>query len=57
MVITHAFLIAEIRRMEAEREQASRFVTAIQGAIDGYKVLAERTLAPEAEPDTQPDEG
>lgn len=42
MEITKDFLLSEIRRLEAERDQASSFITAAQGAIDAYKALVER---------------
>lgn len=47
MEITKDFLLTEIKRLEAERNQASSFVTAAQGAIDGYKALVERLDTPE----------
>ena len=42
MEITKDFLLSEIKRLEAERNQASSFVTASQGAIDAYTALVER---------------
>jgi len=42
MEITKDFLLSEIKRLEAERNQASSFVTASQGAIDAYIALVER---------------
>jgi hypothetical protein len=42
MEITKDFLLFEIKRLENERNQASSFITASQGAIDGYKALIER---------------
>jgi len=42
MEITKEFLLSEIKRLEAERNQASSFVTASQGAIDAYTALVER---------------
>jgi hypothetical protein len=42
MEITKDFLLSEIKRLEGERNQASSFITAAQGAIDAYKVLIER---------------
>jgi hypothetical protein len=50
MLITKEFLVAEITRLEAQRVQASNFVTAVSGAIDGMKSLVERIDAPEPEP-------
>lgn len=47
MEITKEFLLAEIQRLEAERNQASSFVTASQGAIDAYTALVERLDAKE----------
>lgn len=48
MQITREFLVSEVARLEADREQAKSFVTAVQGAIDGYKALVERLDAPKA---------
>jgi uncharacterized small protein (DUF1192 family) len=45
--ITKPFLLSEIERLVAERNQASSFITAAQGAIDGYKALVERLDAQE----------
>jgi hypothetical protein len=42
MEITKEFLLFEIKRLEAERNQASNFITASQGAIDAYTALVER---------------
>jgi hypothetical protein len=42
MEITKEFLLFEIKRLENERNQASSFVTASQGAIDAYTALVER---------------
>jgi hypothetical protein len=42
MEITKEFLLSEIKRLENERNQASSFVTASQGAIDAYTALIER---------------
>ena len=42
MEITKEFLLSEIKRLEAERNQASSFITASQGAIDAYTALVER---------------
>ena len=42
MEITKEFLLAEIKRLENERNQAASFVTASQGAIDAYTALVER---------------
>ena len=42
MEITKDFLLSEIKRLENERNQASSFVTASQGAIDAYTALVER---------------
>ena len=42
MEITREFLLSEIKRLEAERNQASSFITASQGAIDAYTALVER---------------
>jgi len=42
MEITKEFLLSEIKRLESERNQASSFVTASQGAIDAYTALVER---------------
>jgi len=42
MEITKDFLLSEITRLEAERNQAASFVTASQGAIDAYTALVER---------------
>jgi hypothetical protein len=47
MEITKDFLLSEIKRLEAERNQASSFVTASQGAIDAYTALVERLDAKE----------
>ncbi len=47
MELTKEFLLSEITRLEAERNQAANFITAAQGAIDGYKALVERLDAPE----------
>ncbi len=47
MEITREFLLMEIRRLEADRNQAQAFVNQSQGAIDGYKALVERIDAPE----------
>jgi hypothetical protein len=45
--ITKPFLLSEIERLVAERNQASSFIAAAQGAIDGYKALVERLDAQE----------
>ena len=42
MEITKEFLLFEIKRLEKERDQASSFITASQGAIDAYTALIER---------------
>jgi uncharacterized small protein (DUF1192 family) len=47
MEITKEFLLSEIKRLEAERNQASSFITASQGAIDAYTALVERLDAKE----------
>lgn len=47
MEITKDFLMSEIKRLSAERDQAAAFVTASQGAIDAYQALVERLDAPE----------
>lgn len=49
MEITRDFLLSEIKRLEGERNQASSFITAAQGAIDAYTALVERL-------DTNPDQ-
>lgn len=49
MEITKDFLLSEIKRLEAERNQAASFITAAQGAIDGYKALVERLDTQEPE--------
>jgi len=46
MEVTRDFLVNEITRMEGDRDKASSFVTAISGAIDGYRALVERLDAP-----------
>ena len=47
MQLTKEFLLAEIARLSAGRDEAASFVTATQGAIDGYTALVERIDAPE----------
>jgi hypothetical protein len=51
MEITKEFLLSEIKRLENERNQASSFVTASQGAIDAYTALVERLDAKEEQGD------